>query len=77
LKGPRRANVNTKDDNGHTPLYQAAVFGHLQAVDALLEAEDIELTRGDGIDDTTPLDAAIQYGHHDIAERLRQYLAKS
>jgi ankyrin repeat protein len=77
LKGPRQANVNTKDDNGHTPLYQAAVFGHLQAVDALLEAEDIELTRGDGIDGTTPLDAAIQYGHHEIAGRLRQYLTKS
>ncbi|KAJ5197845.1 uncharacterized protein N7498_006962 [Penicillium cinerascens] len=77
LKGPRRANVNTKDDNCHTPLYQAAIFGHLQAVNALLEAEDIEPTWGDGVDSTTPLDAAIQYGHHDIADRLRQYLAQS
>lgn len=77
LKGPRRANVNTKDDNCHTPLYQAAMFGHLQAVDALLEAEDIEPTWGDGADFTTPLDAAIQYGHHDIADRLRRYLAQS
>ncbi|KAJ5119104.1 hypothetical protein N7448_010812 [Penicillium atrosanguineum] len=46
LKGPWRANVNTKDDNCHTPLYQAAIFGHLQAVDALLEAQDIEPTWG-------------------------------
>ena len=77
LNGPWRANVNTTDDNCHTPLYQAASFGHLQAVDALLEAQDIEPTWGDGVDRTTPLDAAIQYGHHDIAERLRQYLAQS
>lgn len=77
LKGPRRANINAKDDNCHTPLYQAAIFGHLQAVDALLEAEDIEPTWGDGADFTTPLDAAVQYGHHDIADRLRQYLARS
>jgi len=77
LKGPRRANVNTMDDNCHTPLHQAAIFGHLQAVDALLEAEDIEPTWSDGVDCMTPLDAAMQYGHHDIADRLRQYLAQS
>lgn len=74
LAGPRRANPNALDENCHTPLYLAALFGNIQAVEALLKAEGIEPMRGDESEGTTPLDIAVERGHHELAERLRQCL---
>lgn len=75
LSGPRRADPNAPDDNTHTPLYLAACLGNLEAVEALLEAEGLEPNWGDEIEGTTPLEIAEQYGHDEVAERLKDHLA--
>jgi cytohesin len=50
------ADVNTKDNNGHTPLHNASAMDHSQVVQALLEHRaDIEASNNDG---WTPLHAA-------------------
>ncbi len=53
------ANINTKDEDGFSPLYQAAADGNLQIVEYLLDnGADIEIKSND---DTTPLIIASCY----------------
>lgn len=77
LSGPRRADPNRPDDNTHTPLYQAAAYGNLQAVQALLGAEGLDPNRRDEIDGTTPLKIAERYGRDKVAKVLKKHLAAS
>lgn len=76
LSGPRRADPHYPDDNTQTPLYIAAAFGHLEAVEALLGDEELDPMLGDEIDDMTPLEAAKEYGRDAVVEMLESHLAE-
>jgi ankyrin repeat protein len=66
----RGADVNAKDDSGATPLYQAAAWGRLEAVDLLLQkAADKEVRNAEGL---TALQAAIANNHQAVVERLQK-----
>ncbi len=69
------ANVNAKDNNGHTPLHRSVrLLGHKDITELLL-------TKGADINvknkwDRTPLDIAVEQGDTEIADLLRKYGAK-
>ena len=62
------ANVDAKNDNYHTPIYLAAILGHVPVVSALIAAgTDVNMKNDSG---NTPLDAAAKYGHVSIVSAL-------
>lgn len=72
--GSRRADPNAKNADSHTSLYLAAMFGHLQVVEALLNAEGIDPTLGEESEGITPLDIAKERGYDDVVERLQCFI---
>lgn len=62
-------NVNSRDNDGYTPLAWAARRGHLEVVKALLERKDlVKVTRDE--DGWTPFGHAVDEGHTDIARAM-------
>ncbi|MBL6621577.1 MAG: ankyrin repeat domain-containing protein [Rickettsiales bacterium] len=61
-------NVNDKNDEGKTPLHEAAKKGNLEIINLLLGLQvQIEAKDEEG---KTPLHEAAQYGHYNSAQRL-------
>jgi ankyrin repeat protein len=71
----RGADVNARDEElGATPLYRAASWGRAGMIALLLsKGADVNLTTKSGI---TPLRAALDNGHGEIARILREHGAK-
>ena len=63
-----KAEVNAKDDDGHTPLHAAAFNGRRDVAELLL-ANKAEVNARDD-DGATPLHYAARQGHRDVAELL-------
>jgi ankyrin repeat protein len=60
--------VNSKDEDGLTPLHSAAFIGHKEIAELLIaKGADLNAKSDDGY---TPLHAAALYGHTEIAELL-------
>jgi len=58
------ANVNYRDEYGFTPLHQAAINGHPQVVQALIEkGADVNVEDNNGF---TPLHQAAMYGREKL-----------
>jgi len=62
--------INEEDYNGHTPLTWAAEYGHDEMVKMMLELEEIEPDKPDGIIGQTPLSLAAEKGHEDVVKIL-------
>ena len=64
-----KANVNSKNKAGATPLYVAAQFGHLDVVKLLVRSgkADVNSKNKQG---ATPLHAAMENGHTDVVKFL-------
>lgn len=63
-----KGNVNAKNNNGLTPLHQAAVSGHKDAVELLLANKaDVNAKSNNG---ETPLHMAVMLGRKDVAKVL-------
>jgi len=60
--------INTKDENGRTPLHWACRGVHMKVVEYLIK-NGAEIDSKDS-DDTTPLHTAAYYGHFEIAKLL-------
>ncbi|KAF7526553.1 hypothetical protein PCG10_003944 [Penicillium crustosum] len=73
LTGSRRADPNARDENGQTPLFNAAFYGHIGVVELLLEAPGIDPQLGD-TDGKTPLEVAMENGNQQVVEALRRYI---
>ena len=68
------AEYNTVNHVGQSPLFNAAYLGHLDVVKLLLTRPDIDTnstyTKNDQYEGFNVLDAALAFGHLDIAEVL-------
>jgi ankyrin repeat protein len=65
------ANVNAANNNGDTPLHEAALNGHKDVANLLLAHKaDVNARNHKG---DTPLHAATVSGHDEVAELLREY----
>ncbi|KAJ5520410.1 hypothetical protein N7463_000863 [Penicillium fimorum] len=73
LTGSRRADPNARDENGQTPLFNAAFYGHIGVVELLLEAHGIDPHLGD-TDGKTPLEVASENGNQQVVEALQRYI---
>ncbi|KAJ5816702.1 hypothetical protein N7447_008935 [Penicillium robsamsonii] len=73
LAGSRRADPNARDENGQTPLFNAAFYGHIGVVELLLEAHGIDPHLGD-TDGKTPLEVASENGNLQVVEVLQRYI---
>ena len=63
---------NPSDDNGYTPLHNAAENGHLQIVQYLVQSLDNPHPRnGSYWSNKTPLDYAEQRGHTQVVNFLK------
>ncbi len=67
--------MNAKDEDGVTPLHEAALWGHNEVVELLI-ANGAEVNAKDD-DDQTPLDWAIKYKQTEIADLLRKHGGKT
>ena len=66
-------NINLANNEGDTPLHQAASLGHIQLVNALLEnGANVNLTNNYG---DTPLHQAASLGHTEVVSTLIEYSA--
>ena len=63
-------NINSVDDKGRTPLYIAAMMGHLQAVIVLISNVNIDVNLGVSIDGSTALSIASEKSHLEIMRQL-------
>lgn len=63
-----RVSINATNDEGKTPLHEAAKKGDLEIVNSLLNL-DIDINAQDS-EGNTPLHVAAQYGHHNTSEAL-------
>ena len=70
----RDININATDEEGDTPLIEAARFGHDSVAKTLLEAgADVTVKNKEG---KTALMYALQGGHDDVVRVLKQADAK-
>jgi ankyrin repeat protein len=66
--------VNTPNNNGKTPVYIAALNGHVEAIRALAEkGAHVDTPDNNG---KTPVFIAAEKGHQDVVNLLREYGAK-
>ena len=65
---PANANVHAVKNDGWTALHIAAGNGRARVADVLLQANASTTTKNG----RTPVQLAEQYGHGELAERLRQ-----
>ncbi len=63
------AHVNAVDQDGDTPLHDAACNGHEDAVDALLAKDGVNVNAAD-TDGNTPLHVAVRLGHVGVVNAL-------
>ena len=68
--------VNAKDENGHTPLFNAAYWGRKEIVELLI-ANGADVYAKSGGNGTTPLDVAIKLNHTETADLLRKHGGKT
>jgi ankyrin repeat protein len=66
-----KADVNSRDNSGVTPLYEAVMVGDKGMVKLLLGNKADMNARDDK--GQTPLVIAVRNGHKDVAELLRQH----
>jgi ankyrin repeat protein len=66
-----KADVNSKDRNGYTPLHNAAIDGQKEVVELLLANKaDVNAKDNQG---RTPLDLSVAIGHKNVTDLLRQH----
>ncbi|KAI3038218.1 hypothetical protein CBS147353_11912 [Aspergillus niger] len=68
-RSPLGCASHAADQNEQPPLWSAALQGHIQVVERLLQCGDIDVNQGWG-PYSSPLLAAITRGHSDVAMRL-------
>ena len=68
LLGLHDVNLDSKDDEGHTPLWLAAKNGHSSVVKLLLERNDVDPDTS--VDGDTPLTVAVDNGHEEVVRLL-------
>lgn len=70
----RHSLVNAKNIYGHTPLYEAALHGHVAVVKLLLDnSADVHLPSSvSSTEEETPLEVAVRWNHLHVAEFLLQ-----
>jgi len=61
---------NTQDEEGHTALFDAAAYGHIDVVKALLQHNDTDINLGDGYGNT-PLTCAAEEANEEIVALLK------
>ncbi|XP_007541652.1 glutaminase kidney isoform, mitochondrial [Poecilia formosa] len=64
--------MEQRDYDSRTALHVAAAEGHLEVVRFLLDACKVNPVPKDRWGNT-PLDEAVQFGHHDVVAALQQY----
>ncbi|CAG8099807.1 unnamed protein product [Penicillium salamii] len=74
LRASRPVDPNACDENGQTPLLNAAFYGYLDIVELLLGAAGIDpqLKNSEG---KTPLEVALERGNQSIVQALRSHLS--
>ena len=65
-----KADINTVDAKGRTPLYLATWLGHEKATSELLNQRNVDFVKGRKLDGLTPLSIASQKGHGQIMKLL-------
>ena len=68
-----KADINTVDAKGRTPLYLATWFGHKKAIAELLNQKNLDFDKGRSLDGMTPLSIASQKGHAQIMRLLIEH----
>jgi len=68
------ANPNVRDEDGYTPLHNAALWGHVDVVRLLLEHGADPSIRNRG--GKTPLDVARWSGHREVASLMERWLGR-
>lgn len=75
LNVSRPVDPNSVDENGQTPLLNAALFGDLDVVELLLDAPGIDPQFKDS-EGRTPLELAEENGNRDIVQAIQKHIAK-
>ena len=65
-----KANVNTVDNEGRTPLYIAAMIGHYEVVDILLKNHDVDANIGRRFNGGTAFSIASEKSHFHVMKSL-------
>jgi len=71
-----RVDINSRDNEGKTPLWWAAYWGSAISVQLLLERHDVDLQARGDIESLTPLEVALKEGEERIAELIQQRLSQ-
>ncbi|ORY96584.1 ankyrin repeat-containing domain protein, partial [Syncephalastrum racemosum] len=69
------ANTNIRDNEGWTPLHEAARHGHVEIAELLVQhgADHGAHANSKGADQDTPLHDATENGHEDVAVHLLSF----
>ena len=62
--------MNTVDKKGRTPLYIAAMMGHIEAVKVLLQNQDVGVNIGRNGNGGTAFSIASEKSHFDVMEAM-------